>query len=422
MTPDADTLLQALYDSALGEAMRENALLFPLVETVHVLALCAVVGSIAILDLRLLGLASRGRPVRKIVADVLPVTWSAFALAVLSGSLLFASNAVAYAHNAAMQGKLVALLLLGVNAAVFHRFVGRRLPQWEGAHKPPAPARVAGATSIGLWLAVIVFGRWIGFTINDIAAEDPVDPIAELQQLPDWSGLWTPLREDGKSPFGQGDPHWTPEAQKQFDALKASEKSGVPKNIYIDCLPEGMPSYVIMTLNAQEILFTPGRVTILGEFDGNRLRRIYTDGRGHPSDPDLTFNGHSIGHWEGDALVVDTVGLLPQNFLPVGQALGLPNNGDMHIVERIHQLEPDKLRFELDITAPKMLAEPWHVTRDFTRIPDRRAEIVEASCRQGDFIPGKDANGNDIWLPIAHDQGGAPLPTAQSGTQPSTGS
>ncbi|MET0287136.1 MAG: DUF6644 family protein [Polyangiales bacterium] len=406
-----DEALQALYDSAIGAAMRENELWFPLIETVHVLALTVVVGSIAVLDLRLLGLASRGRPVSKIVSDVLPVTWSSFALAVVSGVFLFASNAVAYAHNAAMQGKLIALALLGLNAAVFHRFVGRRLSEWEGESKPPRPARVAGATSIGLWLAVIVFGRWIGFTINDVAAEDAVDPIAALQALPDWSGLWTPLREEGKSAFGQGEPTWTPQAQVQFDALKAAEKSGVPRNIYIDCLPEGMPSYVIMTLNAQEFLFTPGRVTILGEFDGNRLRRIYTDGRGHPTDPDPTFNGHSIGHWEGDVLVVDTIGLLPQNFLPLGQALGLPNNGDMHIVEHIRPIGPDQLRFELEITAPKMLAKPWLVTRTFTRLPDRGAEIVEASCRQGDFIPGKDASGNDVWLPIAHDQGGAPLPT-----------
>jgi hypothetical protein len=406
-----DEVLQALYDSSIGEAMRESALLFPVVETVHVLALTAVVGSIAVLDLRLLGLASRQRPVSKIVSDVLPITWTSFAVALLSGVFLFASNAVAYAHNAAMQGKLIALALLGLNAAVFHRFVGRRLAQWEGQARPPRPAQFAGASSIGLWLLVIVFGRWIGFTINDVAAEEAPDRIAELKQLPDWSGLWTPLREEGKNPFGQGDPKWTPEAQTQIDALKAADKSGVPKNIYIDCLPEGMPSYVIMTLNAQEFLFTPGRVTILGEFDGNRLRRIYTDGRGHPPDPDPTFNGHSIGHWEGDVLVVDTVGLLPQNFLPLGQAVGLPNNGGMHIVEHIRPLGPDKLLFELDITAPKVLAETWHVTRTFTRLADRQAEIVEASCRQGDFIPGKDQSGNDIWLPIAHDQGGAPLPT-----------
>ena len=71
-----------------------------------------------------------------------------------------------------------------------------------------------------------------------------------------------------------------------------------------------MPSWMLMTHNAMEILFTPGRITMLGEGDGNRMRRIYTDGRRHPEDPDLTIHGHSIGHWEGDTLVVDTVGII----------------------------------------------------------------------------------------------------------------
>jgi hypothetical protein len=108
--------------------------------------------------------------------------------------------------------------------------------------------------------------------------------------------------------------------------------------------------------------------------------------------------------------VVDTVGLLPQNFLPLGQAVALPNNGDMHIVEHIRPLGPDTLRFELEITAPKQLAKPWLVTRTFKRLPDRKAEITEASCRQGDFAASVDAEGNSVFVPIPHDQGGAPLP------------
>jgi hypothetical protein len=231
-----------------------------------------------------------------------------------------------------------------------------------------------------------------------------------LGRLPDWGGLWVPDRSDKNHPFGIGDPSWTPAAAAQIAALKAAEKAGHPHNIYIDCLPEGMPSFVIMTLNAAEFLFTPGRVTILGEFDGNRLRRIYTDGRPHPTDPDLTFNGHSIGHWEGDTLVVDTTGILPEVFLPIGQAVALPNNGDMHLVERIRLVGTNALQFDLDVAAPHQLAAPWHVTRKFIRQPDRKAEIVEASCRQGDFATGVDVQGNAIFVPIPHEQGGAPLP------------
>jgi len=240
---------------------------------------------------------------------------------------------------------------------------------------------------------------------------------ADLAKLPDWSGVWTPVPPpaSNKSPAHTGqwvdnEPRWTPAAARQIAALEADEKAGRPHNIYLNCLPEGMPSFMIMTLNAIEILFTPGRVTILGEFDGNRLRRIYTDGRPHPADPDLTFDGHSIGHWEGGTLVVDTVGILPEVYLPLGQGVGLPNNGDMHIVERIRLAGPDLLQDDLLVTAPRMLAQPWAYTRKFKRHRGADADIVEASCRQGDFAEQKDADGNAIFAPLPHDAGGAPLP------------
>jgi hypothetical protein len=231
-----------------------------------------------------------------------------------------------------------------------------------------------------------------------------------LGRLPDWGGVWVSDRSDKAHPWGIGDPEWTPEAAVQIEALKAAEKAGQPRNYLVECLPEGMPSFVLMTLNAFEFLYTPGRVTILGEFDGNRTRRIYTDGRGHPEDPELTFNGHSTGRWEGDTLHVDTLAILPQTFLPIGQAVALPNNGDMHIVERIHLVAPDQLRFDVEITAPRMLRAPWRIYRLFNRKRGPQFDIVEASCRQGDFATGRDAAGNEIFLPIPHDQGGAPLP------------
>ncbi len=254
-------------------------------------------------------------------------------------------------------------------------------------------------------VTTLVLGLW---ALRQHARDRP--EWSALGRLPDWGGTFVPDRSDPKHPFGVGDPIWTPAAAAQVAALTAADKAGNPVNIYINCLPEGMPSFVTMTLNAAEFLFTPGRVTILGEFDGNRLRRIYTDGRKHPADPDLTFNGHSIGHWEGDTLVVDTVGILPEVFIPTGQAVALPNNGDMHIVERIHLTDPNSLSFELEVTAPHVLARPWKVKRLFKRQEDRTAEIVEASCRQGDFLEKTDEKGNAVFVPIPHQEGGAPLP------------
>jgi hypothetical protein len=102
-----------------------------------------------------------------------------------------------------------------------------------------------------------------------------------------------------------------------------------------------MPSWMLISHNAFELLTTPGRITMLGEVDGNRMRRIYMDGRPHPEDPDLTLHGHSIGHWEGDTLVIDTVGVAPQAYIAISEAVGVPNDGDMHIVERLHLAEPN---------------------------------------------------------------------------------
>lgn len=233
---------------------------------------------------------------------------------------------------------------------------------------------------------------------------------AALAKLPDWSGTWTPAPDDRAFPLGKKEPTWLPEVARQVEQLKADEAAGNPRNVFVNCLPEGMPSFTLMTVNALEFLFTPGRVTILGEFDGNRLRRIYTDGRRHPEDPDLTFNGHSIGHWERDVLVVDTVALLPEVYLPLGQAVAVPNNGNMHIAERIHLVSADRLIDELVITAPRVLAEPWSISRSFVRSRERKFDIIEASCRQGDFFESTDENGNAIFVPVEHEEGGAPYP------------
>lgn len=250
-----------------------------------------------------------------------------------------------------------------------------------------------------------------------LAAETPAKPIinppptakdwADLARLPDWSGVWFP--ESWMITTARHPPSWRPEVVKDVEALTALDKAGHPKGLYVDCLPEGMPSVMIMTLATTEFMFSPGRVTMLNEFDGNRARRIYTDGRGHPDDPDLTFSGHSIGHWEGDVLVVDTVAILPQTYLPISQSVGIPNDGDAHVVERIHLLAPDHLVDDLTIEAPHVLAAPWKVTRNFTRSREQRFDIVEGSCRQGDFIAGKDAQGHAAFLPIDHTEDGAPL-------------
>jgi hypothetical protein len=233
---------------------------------------------------------------------------------------------------------------------------------------------------------------------------------AELAQLPDLTGVWYPRISDQFAQEKSNPPPWKPAAAAQVARLKQEEDAGRPKGLFVDCLPEGMPSWMLISHNAMEILYTPGRITMLGESDGNRLRRIYTDGRGHPEDPDPTFHGHSIGHWEGDTLVVDTIGILPEAYLATGEAIGLPNNGGMRVVERLHLAGPNLLHDELEISAPQILSRPWKTTRIFQRQRARKFDIIEGVCRQGDFRSAKDAQGNAVFVPAHTTSDGNVLP------------
>ncbi|HEY6785300.1 MAG TPA: hypothetical protein VI159_10125, partial [Gemmatimonadales bacterium] len=238
---------------------------------------------------------------------------------------------------------------------------------------------------------------------------------AALAKLPDWSGVWTPFISDQARRIRADPVPWRPEVAEQVKALEAEEKAGRPKGLFVDCLPEGMPSWMLISHNAVEFLFTPGRVSLLGEMDGNRLRRIYTDGRPHPPDPDPTFHGHSIGHWEGQTLVVDTVAVLPESYLAVSEAVGIPNNGDLHVVERFHLAEKDVLHDDLEITAPHILTRPWKTTRIWFRQRARKYDIVEGVCLQGFYFERKDTRGNAVFVPIPHADGN-PVPQSVRST------
>lgn len=144
-------------------AIAESTWLFPAIEVLHVVALALVVGSIAMLDLRLLGVSRRDYGVMELTAETLPWTWSAFAVAVITGSLMFSSAATTYAENIPFRFKLLLLLLAGINMAVFHLTAYRRVHNWNHQIPTPRAARVAGTLSLTFWVGVVFFGRWIGF-------------------------------------------------------------------------------------------------------------------------------------------------------------------------------------------------------------------------------------------------------------------
>jgi hypothetical protein len=161
-----DALWTAIEQIPVAREIRATGQLFPWIESVHVLAITLVVGAIGIMDLRLLGVGSPDQPVSRISRQVLPLTWGAFAVAVVTGSLLFASSATTYAANWPFRLKMLCLALAGINMMVFHATTWRSAVVWDSHRQPPVAAKLQAGLSLGFWLCVIAFGRWIGFTAN----------------------------------------------------------------------------------------------------------------------------------------------------------------------------------------------------------------------------------------------------------------
>jgi len=153
--------LQWLQGTPLAVAIAEEW--FPLVESLHVTTMAIVAGTIFIVDTRLMGLTSIRLGFSYVSERLLPWTWGAFGCSVVTGTLMFASNATGYYANAAFRLKMLLLVLAGLNMLYFQRVTFRGVSTWD-LGRPPVAARLAGALSIGLWCGVIGFGRWIGFT------------------------------------------------------------------------------------------------------------------------------------------------------------------------------------------------------------------------------------------------------------------
>jgi len=160
-------ILQSLQDLPLSQSIRGDnpgtEWFFPIIETCHVLALTVVFGSIAMVDLHLVGLTSRGTSTARLIRETLPWTWTAWLLAAITGSLMFTAKAVAYGESFEFRMKFVCMALAAVNMLVFHFGAYRTVADWDMRKLPPA-ARAAGGLSIAFWIAVIFFGRWVGFT------------------------------------------------------------------------------------------------------------------------------------------------------------------------------------------------------------------------------------------------------------------
>jgi hypothetical protein len=154
---------QWVNDSRLGTSIRGSIWVFPIIETVHVLGITLVAGTVAIFDLRLLGLLMKREPVSQIARQILPLTWLGFGVMFISGVLLFCAEAASSYANPAFRLKLLLLALVGLNPLVFHLTIYRSVAQWDEKVVTPWRARLAGFLSLSLWGGIICAGRAIAY-------------------------------------------------------------------------------------------------------------------------------------------------------------------------------------------------------------------------------------------------------------------
>jgi uncharacterized membrane protein len=157
--------MEWLQTSSLAVFIHQTKWAFTTIEVVHVIAISLVIGTIAIVDLRLLGLASTKRAFTELAREVLPFTWAAFVLAAIAGSLLFISQATEYFVNTTFWIKMSIMVLAGINMLIFEFITVRSAQRWDLEPSPPLPARLAGGISLACWVLVFIFGRWTGFTV-----------------------------------------------------------------------------------------------------------------------------------------------------------------------------------------------------------------------------------------------------------------
>jgi len=180
-------------------------------------------------------------------------------------------------------------------------------------------------------------------------------------------------------------PPYKPDWMKDFDAhRKRVAETGVnTQDPTAGCLPPGMPR-MMSAVYPMEVLLTPGQVTIITEWMG-QIRRVYTDGRGHPEDPDITYVGHSTGKWEGDVLVIETVAMKGDTMLDQS---GMKHSDQIRVVERLRLLDPQRLENELTLHDPVAFTAPWTVKRVFNRAKPGE-EMREFVCMENNRNPIK---------------------------------
>lgn len=246
---------------------------------------------------------------------------------------------------------------------------------------------------------VVLAGLLAGGAGSAQAQMSSKERIEAFAKLPNWSGLWEPnvfvgegigqsLSAEGAS-AGQAimsaEIPFSAEWQAKFEAAKKAQEAAVAADpdhppaptTYDNC---GSPPFIMnmMSPAVYEWLITPEETTIVDTIGG--IRHIYTDGRSHPPEDELwpTRVGDSVGHWEGDTLVVDTVAIKPDILL--AGFVSVRMSDQLHFVERVRMVNRNELQDEFTMEDPVALTEPFKVTFSFARVKDTNRMIDETEC------------------------------------------
>ena len=205
----------------------------------------------------------------------------------------------------------------------------------------------------------------------------------------DMTGVWMirnpqAMRSFSGATFSKEGPEMTPWAMSKYKEARSSNNGTYRLDTTNDpvltrCAPPGTPR-VYFHPYPFEFVQTPKYLLMLYEYD-HTVRRIYTDGRPLPTDPDLSWMGYSVGKWENDTtFVVDTVGLNDRTWLDRD---GHPHSTDLHVTERFRRIDMDHMQIDFIMTDPKALVKPWTATFYLELRPNW--ELGEISC-SGDYL------------------------------------
>ncbi len=191
---------------------------------------------------------------------------------------------------------------------------------------------------------------------------------------PDLSGVWEHLNARTTAYYLNGiDFPWQPSAKAIFQERADNNQKDNPES---RCLPRGLPKAEAFDIH--KIIQTPGVIVILYEY-GTTFRQIFTDGRQLPKDPNPTWMGYSVGHWEKDTLVVESNGFNGKAWLSFQ---GNPITDALHVTERIHRRDFGHMDIQITIDDPKAYTKPWTTELRPELIPD--TELIEFVCNENE--------------------------------------